>query len=142
MVRTVLRSIHIAGALTALTLAVLGTSGCSLFMLGNLGGSKQDDPEAIPFSGEQLTLAWDPPPSAVVSYRLSYRIHGTSAWSLLAEIAAAASPEYTIDHAELGDGEFDFGVVAVAEDEAQSAMHTSLDRTAQPECGWYLRWVN
>jgi hypothetical protein len=148
VVRSASRSIHIVCILAAL---LLGTSGCSLLMLGNLdatAGTPDPSPsptighEAIAFSGAQLTLAWDPPASPVSSYKLFYRIHETGTWALLDQIAATGAPEDTIDHANLGNGEFDFGVVAVAEDAAESPMHTSLDNTAQPECGWYLRWVN
>jgi len=138
------RSIHIHIAGILVIAALLAGNGCSLLMLGNLGSADPAaaEPEAIDFTGAELTLAWDPPASEVASYRLFYRLHGASAWILLNEVGAAPAPECTVDHAEVGDGEFDFGVVAVAEDEAQSQMHTSLDDTAQPECGWYLRWVD
>lgn len=141
------RSIGIVGILAVLALLLAGSSGCSLLMLGNLDGAAgASDPEggheAILYSGAQLTLAWDPPPSPVDAYRLYYRIHGAAAWALLDELPASAQPECTIEHAVLGDGEFDFGVVAVDEDEGDSPMHTSLDDTAQPECGWYLRWAS
>jgi hypothetical protein len=151
VVRSVFRSIHIVWILAAIAVLVLAPSGCSLLMLGNLdaaAGTSDPTPDPTPendailFSGAQLTLAWDPPPSPVSSYKLFYRIHGTATWALLDEIGAAAAPEYTVDHANLGNGDFDFGVVAVAEDQAESQMHTSLDNTAQPDCGWYLCWVN
>ena len=62
-------------------------------------------------------------------------------WILLDEIPAGDDPEYTLYHADFGNGDFDFGVTAVGEEEEESDMHSSLDETAQPSCGWYLSWT-
>ena len=42
---------------------------------------------------------------------------------------------------DFGDGDYDFGVVAVDPETEESAMHTCLDDTAQPDSGWYLSWT-
>ena len=106
------------------------------------GAPEGEDPLGIGVFDPQVTLAWSPPPSEVDSYKLLMRVHGTTDWYVLAEaIAAAAEPEHTVLHSDpaVGDGDFDFGVVAV-KDTDSSLMHTSLDVTAQPDTGWYLSW--
>jgi hypothetical protein len=97
--------------------------------------------DQILYTEDQLTLAWDPPPSDVTGYKVFYRPHSTGAWTLIEEIPATANPEYTLYYSDFGNGEYDFGVVAVDAETSESAMHTSLDDTAQPENGWYLSWI-
>ena len=100
------------------------------------------DPLGIGVQDPQVTLAWSPPPSEVDGYKLLIRVHGTEDWYVLADaIAAAADPQHTVLHSDpaVGDGDFDFGVVAVKGEES-SVMHISLDVTAQPDSGWYLSW--
>ena len=92
-------------------------------------------------SGEEVTLAWDPPPSEISTYKIFYRPHESGSWILFAEIPADDNPEYTLYHADFGNGDFDFGVIAVNGGTGESDMHTSLDDTAQPACGWYLAWA-
>jgi hypothetical protein len=99
--------------------------------------------DQISINTSQATLQWDPPPSgasAVVSYMVSYRIHGTSTWNTLASVPASSQPEYTVLRSALGIGSFDFAVVAVDLTGASSPLHTSLDPTADPTSGWYLTW--
>ena len=72
-------------------------------------------------------------------YQVYFRIHGTADWVQLGEAPAAPAPQYTVLHTTLGNGEFDFGVIAVY-DTSQSSRHTSLDASASPTTGWYLRW--
>jgi hypothetical protein len=97
--------------------------------------------EKVLCSSEEITLAWDAPPSAIASYKIYYRSHESGSWILFDEIAADDNPEYTLYHGDFGDGDYDFGVVAVDAETEESAMHTSLDDTAQPACGWYLSWI-
>ena len=91
-------------------------------------------------STEEITLAWDPPPSEIASYKIFYRSHASGSWILLDEIPTDDDPEYTLFHGDFGNGDYDFGVIAVNTETAESVMHTSLDDTAQPESGWYLSW--
>ena len=129
------------------TLALPGL-GCSLLFTSWLGRAAGDDPAADPAGGveqylvtnPEVTLAWDPPPSSVASYKLFYRNHGAVSWTFLAEVPAADTSQFTLTHSGFGNGDFDFGVVAVSAAAAESAMHTSLDPTAYPDSGWYLRW--
>ena len=100
-------------------------------------------PKDILSEATQITLAWDPPASGasqVVSYTVSYRIHGTSTWNTLATVPANAQPTYTVLRSVVGTGSFDFAVAALYSDGVNSPLHTSLDPTADPTSGWYLSW--
>ena len=124
----------------------LSAGGCSQHVLQNLDGSESsENPEAdvdrLLCTAEQVTLAWDPPPSDISFYKIFYRTHASGSWILIEQIPAVASPEYTLYHAEFGNGNYDFGIVAVGEVDTESQMHTCLDATASPECGWYMCWT-
>ncbi len=146
VVTTLSRSIRIICILILIMTLALTAGGCSLYLLQSL-----DVPESTPeptagaekvlCTDDQVTLAWDPPPSEISTYKVYYRTHESGSWILFDEISADDSPEYTLYYADFGNGEFDFGVVAVDGEAAESEMHTSLDNTAQPECGWYLAWA-
>ena len=89
----------------------------------------------------QIVLAWDAPPSAVDTYKLLLRVHGTQDWSLLKDNISAAGPlEYTVLHEPTLNGIWDFGVVAVDDIGEQSVVHNSMDVNADPNSGWYLVW--
>jgi hypothetical protein len=96
--------------------------------------------EPLTSSAAQITLEWDAPPEAVTSYDVYSRSHGASLWQVLGSVSAVPQPEYTILHSALGNGEYDFAVVAVNDQGDRSDYHTSLDPTAQPDTGWYLEW--
>lgn len=103
----------------------------------------QTDLNAISSKASQVDLQWDPPASGasqVVSYAVSYRVHGTSAWTPLATVLATAQPSYIVLRTAIGNGEFDFAVAAVDSTGATSPLHTSLDVTADPTTGWFLSW--
>ncbi len=120
-----------AGAVYATALLA---SGCSVFLAGEPPVSQ------ITSQTDTLSLAWDPPAGAVTSYKVFYRAHGTTTWNLFAEIPAQPNPALALHQADFGNGSFDFGVEAVGDTGEESAMHTSLDTTAQPTSGWYLSW--
>jgi hypothetical protein len=114
------------------------------------GGDDQilgDDPDGIETTEDTVTLAWDSPSPNVDYYRLSFRIHGANPpdsvpWYIIEDnILADPNPEYPVDR--VGSGPFDFGVVAkdLDADIEESALHSSLDITAQPTTGWYLIWL-
>jgi hypothetical protein len=140
------KSIRTFSILILITAALAATSGCSLYMLQNL--EIPDDGTTDPATGAEkvlcstaeVTLAWDPPNPGITSYKIFYRSHESGSWILLDEIPADDDPEYILYHGDFGNGDYDFGVVAVDAETAESAMHTSLDDTAQPESGWYLSW--
>lgn len=96
--------------------------------------------EMVTVNADQIVLLWDPPASAVDHYTVYFRIHGTTDWVVLGDAPAEAQPQYTVKHSVVGDGEFDFAVVAVDASAQTSAYHTSLDATASPETGWYVSW--
>ena len=104
------------------------------------------DPKDVEITEEAVTLAWDAPSPEIDFYRVLFRIHGANppeSWLVLDEnLSADPSPEYTVNNADIGNGIFDFGVVAKDLDAGteESAMHSSLDTTAQPDTGWYLIW--
>ena len=142
-----IRTISILVFMTIIvTTLLLSTGGCSLYLLQNLDatGSTPDpegEAEKVLCCSEEVTLAWDPPPSEIAAYKIFYRSHGSGTWILFDEIPADDDPEYTLFHMDFGDGDYDFGVVAVDPETEESAMHTCLDDTAQPESGWYLSWT-
>jgi hypothetical protein len=102
--------------------------------------SRAGTPIMVESSADQITLEWDPPSSEVVKYIISFRIHGQDEWVPLGEIMAVPAPEYTIQYATLGDGDYDFAITAENNTGVKSGLHMSLDLTAQPPTGWYLRW--
>ncbi len=135
----------------------LYASGCTMYMAAAFKNSKAEgdleeeeeeeegspaaDPRQVAISGTEVTLAWDPPPSDVAVYRVLFRIHDTTSWySLTDDLPAGPSPQYTVLHSAVDNGIFDFGVIAVNAEDAESSMHYSLQTTAQPNTGWYLVW--
>jgi len=140
------KSIRTFSILVLITILFFATGGCSLVLLQNLDatGSTPDPDtgaEKELCCAEEVTLAWDPPPSDIATYKIFYRSHESGSWILFDEIPADDDPEYTLYHGDFGNGEYDFGVVAVNAETEESAMHTSLDDTAQPASGWYLSWI-
>jgi hypothetical protein len=139
------KSVRTISILILITTLFISASGCSLYLLQNLDATgSTPDPESgaemVLCCSEELTLAWDPPASEIANYKIYYRSHGSGTWIMFDEIPADDDPEYTLFHADFGNGEYDFGVVAVDAETEESAMHTSLDATAQPSSGWYLSW--
>ena len=131
------------------SLLILTFSGCPLYTMAAFkhelegekpGGQIGADPIEVFSDQLQVTLAWDPPPSAVDSYKILFRIHGTEEWFLLNQIPAVPTPEIIVAQADLGNGMFDFGVIAIDSGGLESVIHISLDVTAEPDTGWYLTW--
>ncbi|MBA7579612.1 hypothetical protein ES708_21483 [subsurface metagenome] len=115
---------------------------------GEDGQTTGTDPDEIDVTEESVTLSWDSPSSNIDYYRVLFRIHGANpseSWLVLEEnLSAVPSPEYTVNNADIGNGVFDFGVVAkdLDADTEESSLHSSLDVTAQPDTGWYLIWMH
>ena len=102
----------------------------------------------IVVKGNQFTLAWDPGgpvipnnPGRVAAYNVYYRDHGSYYWRYLATIEDPNNPECLITDKDIDYGVYDFAVSAVGADGGVSAFHSSLDRTADPICGWYINWI-
>ena len=114
--------------------------------LAYLGSAEENGIEDDPFSASRqivedssFTIAWDAPDDAEVNgYRVYYRIHNDTVWTMLEEIDEY-STEYTVSYPELEYGEYEFAVTALSSD-GESDYHTSLDTTALPDIGWFLDW--
>lgn len=105
------------------------------------GADIGNDPRDLYSSENQITLTWEAPPSTVDTYKMVLRVHDTQDWLLLQEDIPAADPlEYIVLHEPALNGVWDFGVVAVDDMSEESAVHNSLDVTADPNSGWYLIW--
>jgi hypothetical protein len=116
-------------------------SGCALYdPTAFLKGSPAAKAIVVESSADQVTLQWDPPASEVTKYIVSFRIHGETNWVPLGEVPASPAPEFPVQYAVLGDGDFDFAIIAENSVGEQSNVHISTDPTAQPPSGWYLRW--
>ena len=149
MVRNALK----AAGLSVVAVLLLYLSSCTMYMAaafkfseaegveGGEEGSLATDPQGVSTSATEVTLAWDPPLSSVATYKLFFRIHDTSTWySLADDLPADPAPQYTVQHSAVDNGIFDFGVVAVSAESAESRMHMSVETTAQPDTGWFLVW--
>ena len=122
------------GAILLLCSVVITTSGCVLYALTAFKYAREggqdltenqetgSDPAEVLSSEAQITLAWDPPPSAVDTYKLLFRIHDTQDWYLIEQITAEPSPQYTVLNDDLGNGMFDFGVKAVDSGSEESVL--------------------
>ncbi len=98
------------------------------------------NPKELLSSDEEITIAWDKPPSAVDSYKVLYRIHDTQDWYLINQVLAVEDPEYSLLHIDFGNGVYDFGVKAVDSEAEESVLHFSLETTADPDTGWFIIW--
>ena len=98
--------------------------------------------------GESFSLLWDDDanlipnnPGKAVSYNIFYRVHGDLDWQLLSKIDADSRPGINISNEDLSYGVYDFGVSSVGVSGEESDIHSSLDNTADPFCGWYINWI-
>jgi hypothetical protein len=130
---------YFAAALSAFCFICPALVGCSLPTSGVF---------PITVRSLRITLEWDPPtqqfpsPSLLVSrYRVYFRPHGSYSWQLIKEIPATGSPSLQLEHADFGDGSFDFAVSAITASGGESPFHTSLDASADPYGGWFLNWI-
>ncbi|MBW8003677.1 MAG: hypothetical protein FVQ80_16980 [Planctomycetes bacterium] len=124
--------------------------GCPLYTMaafkheqeGEKAAGQQLGAEPLDVFSDQLqvTLGWDPSLSVVDSYKILFRVHGTADWFLLSQISAVPDPQFIVGHADLGNGMFDFGIIAVDSGGLESVVHISLEVTADPDTGWYLVW--
>jgi hypothetical protein len=135
-VRGSIKYIFILAALASLSLL----AACQLPDFGAFLKEPAPKLEAITTNAEEITLEWDAPIATAVSYDVYVRTHAGSVWQVLGSVGAMPQPEYTVLHSALGNGEYDFAIIAVNDEGDRSAYHTSLDSTAQPNTGWYLAW--
>jgi hypothetical protein len=138
------KSNRIISATVIALFVVIAVSGCDWINTLSLGLRK---PSQIIYKQPQLTLAWDPPATdipgtsaEVAKYQVLYQEHGSNCWILLDEIPSDRHPQYTIVHDRLKDGLYDFAIRAITVNGQFSALHTSLDSSADPISGWYVFW--
>ncbi len=95
----------------------------------------------VPVTADTIILQWDASSGDVSHYTVYFRAHGASDWTELGDVPAGPAPEFTVPYSAMpGNGEYDFGVVAVGSTGQRSGYHTSLDPTASPQTGWYVSW--
>jgi hypothetical protein len=136
----VLRRVSVIGGLTGAAFAVL-LSACVLPNTTAFLKPEQATGELIQVSADTIVLQWDASAGDVTSYSVYYRIHGTSGWILLGDVATTPPLQYAVPYTTMpGNGEYDFAVVAVGGSGQKSGYHTSLDPTASPDTGWYVSW--
>ena len=91
----------------------------------------------------EITVSWQPPtnnaPGEIDSYRLYFRHLEGDKWIMLSEIPAGDPLRVVINHRELGNGYFEFGVAA-KNLLGESQIHRSSEGTASPGTGWILDW--
>ncbi|MBD3347193.1 MAG: hypothetical protein GF401_19235 [Chitinivibrionales bacterium] len=104
-------------------------------------------PQMLVCTDDTLNLCWDAPDqtdssNTIESYELCYREHDTgSTWTVIdTNISAGSTTCFTVSHADLGNGVFDFAVRSVAVNGTKSDYHTSIENTAIPSSGWFVRW--
>lgn len=102
----------------------------------------------IVVEGESFSIEWDDDSLKIshnvyqtVKFRLYYREHGSSLWRILDEVEAKNNPSYTISKNKLDFGIYDLGVSSVDASGSESEIHSSLDMSAVPFCGWYINWI-
>jgi hypothetical protein len=101
----------------------------------------------IQITTRTITLEWDPPPAVfttpqqdVFRYMVYSRFHGTNTWRFVGSIPASENPSIVINHADFGDGWFDFAVSSQNLIGGESPLNTSLDTDSKPFGGWFLKW--
>lgn len=95
----------------------------------------------IEITDESFSIAWDEPEEHAPShYRVYNRTRGEYEWSLMAEISAAAQPQFTVTRELLEYGTYELAVSSLVNGD-ESPMHTSMADDAQPGSGWYVRWL-
>lgn len=133
----------LTGIMAASLVAMVIISGCGKGGNGNVWA----DPVMIFQNGSSLRLAWDRVTTDIEGnqtyidfYEVYYRPHGTTEWTLYDTCPDIEDPWLEVYHNRVGDGYWDFGVLAVDMEDQDSTMHSSLDQNAVPAGGWYILW--
>ena len=93
-------------------------------------------PLSLTVRGTQFSIGWDDD-GDTDTFHVYHRPRGAEDWSFLASVPSGTT--LIVTTAMLPYGEYEFAVTSV-EDAVESGYHTSLDETANPNRGWYLRW--
>ena len=136
-------------SLYSLIIVMSFLSACSMPTITRLASNEAPNtsvipgihPQAISSTDSTITLEWDYyTVIPVESFNLYYKAHSEGNWILVDTIVYSLTPEFTIDHSQMGNGSWDFGITAVDSEGIESDKHSSLDHTASPATGWYLIW--
>ena len=127
-------------SLAPVALLCWSLAGCLMYMADEFRPAQDAEALSKPAesSAAQVTLTRDPPAGAATGYRV-LRMHGTCDRVQLAGISASSEPRHSVQHSTAGNGELDFGIAAF-HDGSQSPLHSSLDPSANPTTGRYLKW--
>ena len=113
--------------------------GCRFFI--SLSG-----PIPIEYSGSTLVIAWDNnesgiegAPSTTAYFNIFYRELGEIEWKFL-DATTDSQSTISIQYGTVGNGDFEFAVQAVHNNEETSVLHCSSDFSAHPLGGWYVKW--
>jgi len=120
----------------------------SLVTLDNCGKSTEAGPDQIFRNSKSIRLEWNAVTKDINGgityidhYNVYYRAHGATDWIFIDQVPDIQDPWIEIWHSDIGDGYWEFAVVAVDVNNNNSDYHTSLDQSAIPAGGWYLLWV-
>lgn len=112
--------------------------GCSL--------SSNNGPLMVEASGESITIGWEPP-SPVLSGKIDYysiyvKDHFDGSWVFLKDVGNSGEEEITVQlqKQNIPYTYIDIGIRSHYKDGSKSELHSSLDNTASPACGWYVYW--
>ena len=103
-------------------------------------------PREIIIYEDYFNLEWDNPAelqqtNSILLHKIYIRKHGDIDWQLVKEIDSGVKTSCIIRGDEFEPNKYDIGVSFVTTDGTESAIHSSLDKTASPPTGWYIFWI-
>lgn len=119
-------------------LLVLGS--CHLF-------ANNPNPLKIRVNGASAKISWESPNPVlnhqILQYNIYIKNHNGGAWTLLEEIQNTKEDvlTFTLLKENIPYSFIDIGIRSVYTSGTMSEIHSSLDDTAEPSCGWYLYWT-
>jgi hypothetical protein len=92
--------------------------------------------QCIAVNKDSFLLRWDYS-GEYDAFQVYYRSHSSNIWFKLKE---TNTKQLVINNSLLNYGVYDFAVSAILNGE-ESELHSSLEKTAIPSTGWYVRWA-
>lgn len=93
---------------------------------------------------DSITITWENDTinntiesEGVKGFNVYYRQHGTNEWMFYNKVDENTC---VIKKDLTGEGCLNFAVCSKSEKGTVSDLHSSLDSTAEPSCGWFLSW--
>ena len=96
-------------------------------------------PTVITVSGPHFTLSWVEEDPDVVAYRVYRRQRGATQWVVID--ANVREQRLMVTKDDLPYGTYEFAVSSINSEGEESALHHSVDNTANPS-PWVLRWIS